>query len=565
MSLLLANHTQLPTSILRENPHLARYLDEWLRSGRPAPEYLEQLSRDLKYRKTVNVIYPVGDPIFIHVYSRRPGQRPMYVIVQPAGRERLGELLDLVDELIIDLVDEDLGFETPEEQERILKDLLGRVVETRPGMRLGEYELVGRGSRRRLIVGYETYRVLEYNLVLEKVRLGLLEPFIRDPYIEDVSCDGVGPIFVEHKVFGSCETNLRFSSEDELDKFVRRLSERCGRPVTFRNPIVDASLPDGSRINIVYGSELSMRGSNFTIRKFAAKPLSITQLISFGSIDARIAAYLWLLLEHNMSVWFCGEVASGKTTLLRACCAFINPYYKIVSIEDTPEIIVPHENWVREVTRESEEEAAIGLFDLLKAALRQRPNYIIVGEIRGREASVAFQAMQTGTPVLATFHAGSVPKLIQRLTGSPIEIPKTYIDVLNCAVIQSAVRLPKTGTFERRVLSVNEIMGYDPVEERFSYIELFSWQPAEDIHEFRGEGSSYLLENRIAVMKGLTRSELRKIYRELELRADFLQALVERKIFDYEQVWKTIKQAYTLGVEQVYEQIREGEKPWEQD
>ncbi|RLG04905.1 MAG: flagellar protein FlaI, partial [Thaumarchaeota archaeon] len=232
---------------------------------------------------------------------------------------------------------------------------------------------------------------------------------------------------------------------------------------------------------------------------------------------------------------------------------------------DTPEIIVPHDNWVREVTRESEEEATIGLFDLLKAALRQRPNYIIVGEIRGREASVAFQAMQTGTPVLATFHAGSVSKLIQRLTGSPIEIPKTYIDVLNCAVIQSAVRLPRTGTFERRVLSVNEIMGYDPVEERFSYIELFSWQPAEDAHEFRGEGSSHLLENRIAVMKGLPRSDLRKIYWELELRASFLSRLVEHRVFDYNLVWKTIKQAYNLGVGPVLKQIEEGEKPWESD
>ena len=565
MSLLLAAEAQPPRTVLKSNPHLLRYLDGWIRAGRQPPEYLEQLSRDLKYRKRINVVYPVGDPIFIHVYSRRPGQRHMYVIVQPAGRERLGKLLDLVDELIIDLVDESLEFEGPEEQEKILKNLLRRVVEPSPGMRLGEYRVVGKGSSRRLLVGYETYKVLEYNLVLEKVGLGPLEPFIRDPYIEDVSCDGVGPVFVEHKVFGSCETNLRFESEDELSKFVRRLSERCGRPATFRNPIVDASLPDGSRINIVYGSELSMRGSNFTIRKFAAKPLSITQLISFGSIDSRIAAYLWLLLEHNMSIWFCGEVASGKTTLLRACCTFINPHYKIVSIEDTPEIIVPHDNWVREVTRESEEGATIGLFDLLKAALRQRPNYIIVGEIRGREASVAFQAMQTGTPVLATFHAGSVSKLIQRLTGSPIEIPKTYIDVLNCAVIQSAVRLPRTGTFERRVLSVNEIMGYDPVEERFSYIELFSWQPAEDVHEFRGEGSSHLLENRIAVMKGLPRSDLRKIYWELELRASFLSRLVEHRVFDYNLVWKTIKQAYNLGVGPVLKQIEEGEKPWESD
>ena len=562
MSFLIEEFEPGLRNAFAQNPHLLRYLDEWIRSGREPPRYMEQLSRDLRYEKRINILYPVGDPIFIHVYSRGPGLRPMYVVVQPASGMRLGRLPEIVDELLIDLIDESTEFRSPEEHEEILKALLREVVEVKPGMPPGEYVVVDKRSGR-IAVGYETYKALEYNLVMEKVRLGVIEPFIRDPYIEDVSCDGLGPIFVEHKIFGSCESNIRFNSEDELNEFVRRLSERSGRPVTFRNPIVDASLPDGSRINIVYGSEISMRGSNFTIRKFTDKPLSITQLIKFGTIDPMIAAYLWILLEYNMSIWFCGEVASGKTTLLRAVCTFINPHYKIISIEDTPEIIVPHENWVREVTRESEEAAAIDLFDLLKAALRQRPNYIIVGEIRGREASVAFQAMQTGTPVLSTFHAGSVEKLIQRLTGSPIEIPKTYMDVLNCVVIQSAVRVPRTGTFERRVLSVNEIVGYDPLEGRFSYIELFTWQPREDLHEFRGEGSSHLLENRVAVMKGISRGELRKIYRELELRASFLSRLVDLGVFDYFEVWRVINQAYVIGVERIMDLVESGERPWE--
>ncbi len=562
MSFLIEEFEPGLRNAFAQNPHLLRYLDEWIRSGREPPRYMEQLSRDLRYEKRINILYPVGDPIFIHVYSRGPGLRPIYVVVQPASGMRLGRLPEIVDELLIDLIDESTEFRSPEEHEEILKALLREVVEVKPGMPPGEYVVVDKRSGR-IAVGYETYKALEYNLVMEKVRLGVIEPFIRDPYIEDVSCDGLGPIFVEHKIFGSCESNIRFDSEDELNEFVRRLSERSGRPVTFRNPIVDASLPDGSRINIVYGSEISMRGSNFTIRKFTDKPLSITQLIKFGTIDPMIAAYLWILLEYNMSIWFCGEVASGKTTLLRAVCTFINPHYKIISIEDTPEIIVPHENWVREVTRESEEAAAIDLFDLLKAALRQRPNYIIVGEIRGREASVAFQAMQTGTPVLSTFHAGSVEKLIQRLTGSPIEIPKTYMDVLNCVVIQSAVRVPRTGTFERRVLSVNEIVGYDPLEGRFSYIELFTWRPGEDLHEFRGEGSSHLLENRVAVMKGISRGELRKIYRELELRASFLSRLVDLGVFDYFEVWRVINQAYVIGVERIMDLVESGERPWE--
>jgi len=551
---------------LSKNPHLMRYIDDLAKRGRPLPEYMEQLSRELRYRDEVNILYPVGDPIFIHIYTRRAGERPMYVIIQPASGLRLGELFDVAEEALIALIDEKMEFKTVEEHERLLKKLLRSVVEIRYGMPLGKQRVERkRGVVKKIHVGYETYKALEYQLVMEKARLGILEPFIRDPYIEDISCDGLGPIFVEHKVFGSCESNIRFDSKDELDEFVRRLSEKTGRPVTYRNPIVDASLPDGSRINIVFGSDVSMRGSNFTIRKFSDKPISIVQLIKWGSINELIAAYLWMLLENNMSIWFCGETASGKTTLLRASCVFINPHYKIISIEDTPEIIVPHDNWIREVTRGSEEGAGIELFDLLKAALRQRPNYIIVGEIRGKEASVAFQAMQTGAPVLTTFHAGSIEKLVQRLTGSPIEVPKTYIDILNCVVIQSAVRIPRTGKVERRVLSVNEIVGYDPIEGRFNYIELFNWKPAEDEHEFRGRGSSHLLENKIAVMRGIDRRNLGAIYDDLMLRARFLKKLVNLGVYDYLKVWKLVKQAYNIGVKKLLALIEEGEKPWESD
>ncbi|MCF8884479.1 MAG: type II/IV secretion system ATPase subunit [Aigarchaeota archaeon] len=546
-----------------KNPHLVRYLQELSRKGLKQPEYMEQLSRDLRYVKEINILYPVGDPIFIHIMSRELGERPLYIVIQPRIDENAKKIMDVIEESMISLIDEKIEFNTPEEHEEVLKKLLKKIVKIDNTLKMREYRVDKRRQPKIVYVNEETYRSLEFLLIMDKVRLGILEPFIRDEYIEDVSCDGVGPIFVEHKIFGSCETNIRFRNEDELDNFVRKLSERTGRPVTFRNPIIDASLPDGSRINIVFGRDISMRGTNFTIRKFSDKPLSIAQIIKYGGISALGAAYLWMLLENNMSVWFCGETASGKTTLLRAVCVFINPHYKIISIEDTPEIIVPHDNWVREVTRQAETGASsIELFDLLKAALRQRPNYIIVGEIRGREASVAFQAMQTGAPVLTTFHAGSVEKLIQRLTGSPIEIPKTYIDILNAVVIQSAVRIPKTGKVERRVLSINEIIGYDPEDNRFDYIELFTWHPATDTHEFRGEGSSHLLENKIAVMKGIGRRDLRKIYDELEIRAKFLTELINQNVLDYYDVWRAVKYAYNVGVERALEDIQRGGRQW---
>jgi flagellar protein FlaI len=365
-------------------------------------------------------------------------------------------------------------------------------------------------------------------------------------------------LFVEHKVFGSCRTTIEFNVEDDLNDFVIKLSERIGKPVSYRRPIVDSTLPDGSRINIVFGRDVSIRGSNFTIRKFSDRPLSIIQLCLWNTMDYLEAAYLWMLLEYGLSLWVCGETASGKTTTLKAIIPFIRPNAKIVSIEDTPEIICPHENWTREVTREGEDVgSSVEMFDLLRAALRQRPNYIIVGEIRGVEGSVAFQAMQTGHPVLATFHAASVEKLIQRLTGSPIDIPKTYIDNLNAVIIQSAVRLPQTGMVERRVISINEIVGYDPLEERFNFIELYSWEATNDSHIFRGEGMSYLLEEKIATMKGLPLMERRRIYEELFLRSSVLRLMAENSIIDYYDVWNALNKIYKIGVEEAFARLRD--------
>ena len=197
------------------------------------------------------------------------------------------------------------------------------------------------------------------------------------------------------------------------------------------------------------------------------------------------------------------------------------------------------------------------MFQLLKAALRQRPTYIIVGEIRGQEGAVAFQAMQTGHPVLATFHAASVNRLIQRLTGSPINIPKTYVDNLNAVIIQSAVHNPKTGRYERRVLSVNEILGYEPAEQQFNFVEVITWEPSTDSFEFRGLGSSYLLENKIAVMKGISKYELKKIYEELELRAKILEYMLKLGILDYYEVWRNLVWIHNVGVEEAYEKLRQ--------
>jgi len=388
---------------------------------------------------------------------------------------------------------------------------------------------------------------LKYLMIREKIGLGKIQPFIDDPYIEDVSCSGVGSVFLEHRIFGGLKSSITFESGSELDRFVIKLSERIGRPATTRDPLIDSVLPDGSRINIVYGDDVSRKGSNFTIRKFSETPFSILDLVESGTLSYEMASYIWLMVSSGMNTFVSGETASGKTTLLNAISTFINPDGKIVSIEDTPELQVPHENWTREVVRGSAAGgSAVSMFDLLRAALRQRPDEIIIGEIRGEEGSVVFQAMQTGHPCMATFHASTVEKLIQRLTGQPINIPKPYIDNLNLVILMSAVKLPD-GRTARRVTSINEIIGYDPTSESFGFIEVFRWDPATDTFEFPGYLNTNLLEHVVAVRNGLAPGNDQAIYEKLYQRAQVLKRLYEKEVNDFYELHDVLSQAGREG------------------
>lgn len=391
---------------------------------------------------------------------------------------------------------------------------------------------------------------IKYSMVREKVGMGVLQPLINDHHIEDISCSGVGQIFIEHKVFKGMKASFGYRTHEELDEHVLRMSERIKKPVTFRQPVVDASLPDGSRINIVYGQDVSLRGTNYTIRKFAEDPISIIQLCKWKSLSWEMAAYLSITIEDGMNMFVSGETASGKTTLMNALCTFIEPNAKIVSIEDTAEVNVPHNNWIKEVTRKpkpGETDSGVGMFDLLKAALRQRPEMIIIGEIRGEEGLIAFQAMQTGHPVMATFHAASVQKLIQRVVGDPILVPKNYVDNLNIAVIQIAVRLPD-GSLGRRAVNINEIVNYDSAADAFSFVEVFKWDPVTDVHEFTGFNNSYILEQVIAPARGLPPARRRQIYSLVKKRARILEKLAASGLEEYQEVYRTIAKAIKDGV-----------------
>jgi flagellar protein FlaI len=386
---------------------------------------------------------------------------------------------------------------------------------------------------------------VKYHAVQNIVLSGPLQALLRDPYIEDIHCIGHDNVSIVHKIFQAMPTNIEFESMEELDNYVRALSERIGRPASMARPIVDGTLEDGSRISLVYADDVSVRGPSFSIRKFSEEPISITQLIRWNSISSQEAAYLWLCLEEGMSIFFCGETASGKTTTMGAVLPFIKYDSKVYTAEDTIEMQVPHSVWQRLATRDfGPEESRVDTFALLKAALRSRPNYIIVGEIRGNEGSVAFQAMQTGHPVLSTFHAASTRKLIQRFTSDPINVPITFIDNLNVAFFQAGIY--REGKFLRRTMLIDEIVGFNEALGGIMTRTIFIWNAADDTHVFKGMNNSYILEEKIAVKRGY--GDKRKIYEDLAMRTRILDEMTSRKIFRYEKVQEVITEFQKKGV-----------------
>jgi flagellar protein FlaI len=536
----------------RDKGHLLEYLHALPVADVGIPDYYPKLDRSMSDWKNPNLIYPVKDGLYIHVYPDETDIRDYYIAIEPGMLLDSEELIEEVEEHLVDYVAEldDTDGQEIDRTKTLMKilDKICLVVKPRE-LKKEKEKYLKKGKTGRLPVTKEQKSALRYRLIRDKERMGVLEPLIGDTYIEDISCSGLGPIFLEHKIFKSLKASISFDDERELDSFVIQMSEKIGRPVTYSEPIIDATLPDGSRINLVFGGDVSKRGSNFTIRKFAETPLSIIQLVEFGGLTYEIAAYLSMAMEHGMNAFISGETASGKTTLINAMTAFIHPSAKIVSIEDTPELQVPHPNWIREVVRgkAGEETSSVTMFDLLRAALRQRPNCIIIGEIRGAEGAIAFQAMQTGHACMATFHAATVEKLIQRLTGNPINIPKVYVENLNLVIIQSMVRLPN-GKNGRRIMSISEIVGYDSLSDSFSYIEVFRWNSVTDTFEFTGYMNSYLLEEVISLKIGLPPNRKREIYDEMARRAEILSKFNEQGVTDFQNVYQTLAKAYREGI-----------------
>lgn len=393
---------------------------------------------------------------------------------------------------------------------------------------------------------------ISYYAVRDFVYLGRIEPLMRDHMIEEISCDGTNvPLYIWHREFESIPTNVIFENGEELDNFVQKLSYIGGKHASLANPIVDASLPDGSRINMTLGHEITKRGSTFTIRRFRADPITIIDLLKFRTISVYEAAYLWFAVENNSTMLVAGGTASGKTTLLNSLSSFIRPGQKIVSIEDTHELNMLHENWIPAVSRQNFTDGQIGeitQYDLLRAALRQRPDILIVGETRGREAYTLFQAMATGHGGYSSIHADSVEATLTRLVSAPMDVPKALIaNTLDIITLQLKMRFNDKSI--RRIMQISEIEGFDERTGEIKTHEIFKWNPNDDKHEFSGNS---IVLSKIKEKTGISDDQ---ITYELKKRKTALEWLAENNIRDHKEVMKNILEFYSNS-DRFYERKR---------
>lgn len=268
-----------------------------------------------------------------------------------------------------------------------------------------------------------SWKKIFYYVVRDLAGYGPLHAVMLDPNIEDISCNGLDdPIYVWHRKYESIPTNITFTDEQIINDFIVKLAHRSAKHISSAQPLLDAMLPEKHRLAATFMKEVSTKGSTFCIRKFRANPFSIVDTIRSGNLTERIAAYFWLILEHKMSFMIIGGTGAGKTTLLNALLGLMSQNNKIVTVEEIPELSPPVANWTQLNSRQSFQfgsggAASINLFDLVKVSLRYRPDYIIVGEIRGEEAYVLFQALATGHGGLCTMHADRLDHVVKRLTS----------------------------------------------------------------------------------------------------------------------------------------------------
>lgn len=467
--------------------------------------------------------YPVSEPfVYVGISQDPEGGTMKYTVIEPILVKSEKQVLIRIRELLKTALQIDVrSFEGTTDSHKYLRKKILEIL-----------------SRFNVKMPKSTFEKVMYYLNRDLLGYGVIDPLMKDPSIEDISCDGVNiPIYVFHRDYESIPTNIRFLTSELLDSFILRTTYLSGKHISVAEPLIDASLPDGSRIQMTYGTEVTKKGSTFTIRRFKDDPYSIIDLLKFSTLNSEMAALIWFALENKSSVLLSGGTASGKTTTINCFSMFIRPESKIITIEDTPEVNLAHTNWIQSVSRSGLSGVGeVSLFDLLKAALRQRPDFIIVGEVRGAEASTLFQAISTGHAGLSSVHADSVKAVFNRLTSPPMNIPRSLIPSVNLILQQARITID--GKPCRRIISMTEVMGLDTRTNEFITNEVFAHDQNTDSYKYAGR--SYLME-KIAKNRGLSADKLKE---ELEDRELILSWMLHKNIRQYNAVTDIIRRYY---------------------
>jgi flagellar protein FlaI len=493
----------------------------------PLPKFLDKTKTNVRYM----LISPY---VSAHIYWDPKISEVLYDVEEPLLNEEEKNSLSKLETGIRELINVNLLVEKDMSAMLTYLDKTAKLIISELGLKMSN----------------ESYNRLFYYLYRDFIGLNEIEPLLKDYFIEDIECNGINtPIYIIHRSYRNLKANITFDSMDYLAGFIEKLAQRAGRYVSYASPLLDGTLPDGSRVNATYTTEISSRGPTFTIRKFTKVPWTPIQLINFNTLSPEMLAYFWILLQYKSSILITGGTASGKTSLLNAIAFFIPPESRVVSIEDTRELNLPRENWLPSVARMGVGGVGeIDLFDLLKESFRQNPDYVIVGEVRGKEASVLFQGMASGHSSISTIHAESVDTVVRRLQTPPISLSPTLMNSLDCVAVMSHAIVNKQET--RRLANITEVVDVSP-EGVARTNTPFVWEPATDKFFFKTDSKVF---EKIMMKYGLAKEELQK---EFRVRTKLIFELYKRKIFDFDMVQKVINDYYknpvvvlkTFGIE----------------
>ena len=344
-------------------------------------------------KKMIDVRYMLLPPYAsAHIYWKEDINEVVYEVEEPILNSSDKAILDKVEKAMLELININVAVEKTTEATTEYIDKTARLLIDELNIKITS----------------ESYDKIFYYLFRNFIGFNEIDPLLRDYFIEDIECNGVNtPVYLVHRVYRNLKTNIVYTDLEKLASFVEKLAQRSGRYVSYAQPLLDGTLGDGTRVNATYTKDITSRGPTFTLRKFTKTPWTPIQLISFGTISPEMLAYFWILIENKSNLIIAGGTASGKTTLLNALAFFIPPEARVVSIEDTRELSLPRENWLPAVARTSIGIGKVGevdLFAILKSSFRQNPDYLIVGEVRGKEAFVLFQGMASGHYSLSTIN-----------------------------------------------------------------------------------------------------------------------------------------------------------------